>query len=99
MSKTKFFKGNFPDPEFYMYIGKHGDWKVYVDRNVNNEGFYKIKVVSMVPRPKANFYLDFGLEKNDLVDNKSRFSLRGMYPHDAYDIEEIIKSYFRGGSK
>lgn len=94
MKKTKLHKGNFPDPEFYSYIGSYGDWKVYLYRTMNDKGFYRIKVISMKPREKANFYLYFGFDSKHIVNNRVKGLFEQFYPEDAPKIFEIILGYF-----
>lgn len=94
MTKTKLHKGNFPDPEFYQYIGNNGDWKVYSCRTMNDKGFYKLKVISMKPREKANFYLYFGFDGRYIVNNRGRKLFEQFYPEDASKIFEIILGHF-----
>lgn len=93
MTKTKLHKGNFPDPQFYFYIGSCGDWKVYSYRK-NDGGFYKLKVISMKPRKKANFYLEFEFDSNYIVNNQQKGLFERFYPEDAPKIFEIILGYF-----
>ena len=94
MKKTKLHKGNFPDPEFYQYIGSYGDWKVYSYRTMNNGGFYKLKVISTKPKDIANFYLDFKFDSRYIVDSQMRKLFERFYPEDAPKIFEIILGYF-----
>ena len=97
--KTKLYKGNFPDPEFYRYIGSDGEWKVYSYRTMNDEGFYRLKVVSVKPREKANFYLSFEFDGRYIVDNRGKKLFEQFYPEDAPKIFEIILGYFRRREK
>ncbi len=94
MKKTKLHKGNFPDPEFYQYIGSNGDWKVYSYRTMNDGGFYKLKVISMKPIEKANFYLYFEFDSRYIVNNRMRKLFEQFYPEDAPKIFEIILGHF-----
>ena len=96
MTKTKLYKGKFPDPEFYRYIGSYGDLKVYSYRTMNNKGFYKLKVISMKPREKANFYLYFGFDNRHIVNNQGKGLFERFYPEDAPKIFEIILGCFGG---
>ena len=52
MTKTRLYKGNFPDPEFYRYIVSYRDWKAYAARKVTDGGI-RVKLVSMVSAEKA----------------------------------------------
>lgn len=94
MTKTKLHKGNFPDPEFYRYIGSNGDWKVYSCRTMNDRGFYRLKVISTKPRERANFHLDFGFDSRQIFNNQQKKLFEQFYPEDAPKIFEIILGYF-----
>lgn len=96
MSKKGLYKGNFPDPEFYRFIGRCGDWKVYASRIMKENGHYLLKVVSLVPRMKANLYLVFSLNLGRMVKNKNAEILAKYHPEDFKSIEEVVKGYFMG---
>lgn len=96
MIKTRLYKGNFPDPEFYRFIGRFGDWKVYALRMMKENGHYQLKVVSLIPRMKSNFYLTFSLNLGRIVKNKNRGIFEGCHPEDFKGIEEVVKGYFLG---
>ena len=99
MAKTRLHKGNFPDPEFYCYIGSYRDWKVYSYRTMNDGGFYRLKVISTKPRDKANFYLYFGFDSRYIVKNQQKELFERFHPEDAPKIFEIILGYFRRREK
>ena len=94
MTKTRLYKGNFPDPEFYQYIGSNGDWKVYSCRTMNDKGFYKIKVISTKPKDRANFYMDFKFDSRYIVGSQGKKLFERFYPEDAPKIFEIILGHF-----
>lgn len=96
MSKKGLYKGNFPDPEFYRFIGRFGDWKMYASRIMKENGHYQLKVVSLVPRMKANLYLIFSLNLGRMVKNKNAEILAKYHPEDFKGIEEVVKGYFMG---
>ena len=80
MARAKLHKGNFPDPEFYRFLVRCGDWKVYVSREMNENGFYTLKVVSLVPKEKSNFYLTFSLSLGRIIKTKTEGYLRSVIP-------------------
>ena len=86
MIGTRLAKGIFPDPEFYRYVGSHGYWKVYSTREANTRGYYRLKVVSVLPRVKANFRLNYRIENGHMAEGGDRRILERHYPEDALAI-------------
>ena len=65
MTKTRLYKGNFPDPEFYSHVNTYRDWKAYAARKVTDGGI-RVKLVSMVPAEKANLFLKYNLKNQNI---------------------------------
>ena len=98
MTKTRLYKGNFPDPEFYRYIGSYRDWKVYSYRTMNDGGFYrliKVKLVSMVPTKRANLFLNYSLSLRRFVLCKDRKHFGDAYPFELITLEVDMEKYVR----
>lgn len=99
MIGTRLAKGIFPDPEFYRYVGSHGYWKVYSTREANTRGYYRLKVVSVLPRVKANFRLNYRIENGHMAEGGDRRILERHYPEDALAIIGMAEEFFRDKDK
>ena len=94
MTKTRLYKGNFPDPEFYRYIGSYRDWKAYAARKVT-DGFIKVKLVSMVPLKRANLFLNYSLSLRRFVLCKDRNHFGNAYPFELITLEVEMEKYIK----
>ena len=99
MIDTRLAKGIFPDPEFYRYVGSHGFWKVYSTREANTRGYYRLKVVSVLPRVKSNFRLNYRIENGRMAEGGDRRILERHYPEDALAIVGMVEEFFRDKDK
>ena len=94
MNTKKLHKGNFPDPEFYSHVGTYRDWKAYAAREVT-DGFIRVKLVSMVPARKANFFLNYSLSLRRFVLYKDRELFGNAYPFELITLEVDMEKYVR----
>ena len=94
MTKTRLYKGNFPDPEFYRYIGSYRDWKAYAARKVT-DGFIKVKLVSMVPIKRANLFLNYSLSLRRCLLCKDREHFCDAYPLEFIVLDSYMEKYVR----
>ena len=94
MTKTKYHKGNFPDPEFYINVGTYRDWKAYASRK-EIDGFIKVKLVSMVPTKKANLFLNYSLSLRRFVFCKDRKHFGDVYPFELITLEVDMEKYIK----
>ena len=99
MARAKLHKGNFPDPEFYRFLVRCGHWKVYVSREMNENGLHTLKVVSLVPKEKSNFYLTFSLSLGRIIKNKNRGIFEERHPEDLKGIEEVLRWSLSGSGR
>ena len=95
MNHVKLYKGNFPDPEFYLYIGRHGNWKVYSSKKMNERGLYSIKVLSLDKKPKANFYLSFSVSEKRILMSSEWRKFTAFNPEDEQGVTKVVLEYFR----
>ena len=94
MTKTRLYKGNFPDPEFYRYIGSYRDWKAYAARKVT-DGFIKVKLVSMVPIKRANLFLNYNLSLRRLTLNEMNKYFRDTHSLESIALDADMEKYVR----
>ena len=94
MNTKKLHRGNFPDPEFYRYIGSYRDWKAYAARKVTDGGI-RVKLVSMVSAEKANLFLKYNLRLRRFVLCKDRKYFGNAYPFELITLEVDMEKYVR----
>ena len=94
MNYKKLHRGNFPDPEFYSYVGTYGDWKAYAARKVT-DGIIRVKLVSMVPTKGANLFLGYSLNLRRFVLCKDRNHFGYAYPFELIALEVDMEKYVR----
>lgn len=92
MNHIKLHRGNFPDPEFYGYMGTYGDWKAYATRETT-DGIVKLKLVSMAPVRKANLFLVYNLNLGRFVFCETNKYFRETYPSESIALDDDMKEY------
>ena len=94
MNYKKLHRGNFPDPEFYSYVGTYKEWKAYAEKKVT-DGIIRVKLVSMVSTRRANLFLNYSLSLGGFVPCKDREHFGNAYPFELIALEVDMEKYVR----
>ncbi len=96
MNNKKLHRGNFPDPEFYSYVGTYKEWKAYAERKVT-DGIIKVKLVSIIPTWGwgANLFFKYSLSLRRFLLCKDREHFGNAYPFELIALEVDMEKYAR----